>query len=85
MAGFKKYTRRMRREHWGEKCEYCDHRWQRAKSNYLTGNGVCLFCHQRLNEYCARGAAWILNRRGTLRVWDKRLMVSQGSRARKAS
>lgn len=80
MSHSKRYTKRMRGEYKGQKCEYCDHAWEQAKSNYLTHHGVCLFCHQRLNDYCAHGAAWILKRRGTLRVWNKRLLSAQGNK-----
>ncbi len=79
----KRHTKKMRREFWGDKCDYCGPRWRNAKTNYMRDTGVCLFCHQALNAICARGAAWILKRRGTIKVWDKRYVASSGARSQR--
>lgn len=72
-AQHKKSVLKWRRERWHNRCDYCGHRWRKAKTNYLQPSGICLFCNQYLCQIVARGAAWIIKRRQTLNIWDRRL------------
>ena len=83
---WRKLTQRRRRENWGKNCQFCGTRWMKAKTNYLQPHlKTCLFCHQRLVNHVARGAAWMLERSDILAVWQSRLESVKPKRRRKAA
>ena len=70
-----------RRKCWNDKCQFCGDRWHRSKSNYyIEKSECCMYCMQYIGKVLARGAAWVIKRRSTLRFWDERLASAQGGR-----